>query len=168
MITKQFLEKLNATITVEHYNIIVEFFIIFSRFESALKASGCTNGSVKVSANWDSFIERISNNFDPERTEKLKNAVEYLIQNPPKKQSIVNAELGWTNRFPQPNTLPPITQLNLSIRGVRNNLFHGGELNGNYQTDLSRDFTLITSSIIVLNEWLGLDETVKDYFLQPI
>jgi hypothetical protein len=61
-----------------------------------------------------------------------------------------------------------INKLNLSIRDIRNNLFHGGKFNGNYQEDVSRNYILLKNSIIILDEWLSLNETVKQNFLTPI
>ena len=78
MITKRFIDKLNQSVTIEGQNLIIEFFITFSRFECALKTSNFANGN--------------------------------------------NA---------------------LSIRDVRNNLFHGGKFNGNYQKDVSRNYILL-------------------------
>jgi hypothetical protein len=168
MITKRFIEKLNETVTIEGQNLMIEFFITFSRFECALKASNFANvNNEKVNANWDAFVASIAATFNIEKSAGLKVAVEYLIQNPPRIQSLDNGQLSWRDRPFQKN-VTPLTRLNLSIRDIRNNLFHGGKFNGNYQEDISRNFILLKNSIIILNEWLELSETVRNNYLQPI
>jgi hypothetical protein len=168
MITETFIARLNSTITSEGQNLINKFFIIFSRFECALKASNFTNvDNGKVSANWDTFVNSIRLSFNSERTIQLKESVDYLINNPPRIQIIDNAQLTWRDRIFQMGD-SEINKLNLSIRDIRNNLFHGGKFNGNYQEDVSRNYILLKNSIIILDEWLSLNETVKQNFLTPI
>ena len=168
MITKRFLDKLNETITIKGQSLIIEFFITFSRFECALKASDFYNANNgKVTANWDTFVVSIRDEFNNERTNEIKNAVDYLIQHPPRIQAIDDTELVWNDRTFNQNE-PLVNKLCLSIRDVRNNLFHGGKFQGNYEEDVSRNYKLLNSSVIVLNEWLRLNDIVKDNFLQPI
>ena len=147
---------------------MIEFFIIFSRFECALKASNFANGNnERVSANWYTFINSINPNFDSDKTPELKQAVDYLINNPPKIQNLDNGHLRWRDRpFKENDQL--ITKLSLSIRDIRNNLFHGGKFHGNYQEDVSRNYILLKNSILILNEWINLNESVKHNFLEPI
>jgi hypothetical protein len=168
MITKQFIERLNKTITIEGQNLMTEFFITFSRFECALKASNFANGNnERVTANWDTFLASVAVNFNPDKNEKLKTAVEYLLQHPPRVQMIDNGQLGWRDRVFQANE-PTINKLSLSIRDIRNNLFHGGKFNGRYQEDVSRNYILLKSSITILNDWLGLNDIVRQNFSAPL
>lgn len=168
MITKQFIDSLYNSITDEGLSLINEFFITFSRFECALKASGFHNeNNGKVTANWDTFVASIREEFDSGRTDSLKSAVDYLTQHPPKVQAINGNSLVWNERNFDQN-VPIVNRLCLSIRDIRNNLFHGGKFQGNYQEDVSRNYKLLKSSIVVLNEWLRLNNIVKDNFLQPI
>ena len=168
MITKTFIDRLNETITIEGKDLMTEFFITFSRFECALKASTFVNGdNDRVSANWDTFIASIKQPFNSNRTPQLKQCVVYLIQNPPRIQMLSNGQIEWRDRRFQNND-PEINRLSLSIRDIRNNLFHGGKFNGNYQEDVSRNFILLKSAISILNEWLNLNDIVKNNFLEPI
>lgn len=168
MSSKQFIANLNKSITIEGQNIMNEFFITFSRFEFALKNSNYVNtDNVKVMANWDTFTQSISNSFNIEKTQILKKSVEYLLDNPAKLQIIQNGQLGWENRVFQANS-PIINKLSQTIRDIRNNLFHGGKFNGNYEQDVSRNFLLLKYSIIVLNEWLNLNNIVKENFSKSI
>ena len=168
MITKRFLKKLNETITIEGQGLIFEFFITFSRFECALKESDLYNvHNGKVTANWDTFVASIRVEFNNQRTNEIKNAVDFLIQHPPRVQAIDDTRLVWNDRTFDQNE-PLINKLCLSIRDVRNNLFHGGKYQGNYEEDVSRNYKLLNSSVIVLNEWLRISVIVKDNFLEPI
>ncbi|MFC0185411.1 hypothetical protein SAMN04515674_103195 [Pseudarcicella hirudinis] len=170
MITDQFIEELNKTINDDGRKLITNFFIIFSRFECALKSSNfkqMDEKNNKVSANWEQFISSIKSDFNKNKCDSLKEAVTYIIENPPKMQVFEDELLGWKDRRFQQNC-HEINKLDISIRDIRNNLFHGGKFNGNYQKDVTRNIDLIKSAIIILNEWLSLDESVKNNFLQPI
>lgn len=168
MSSKEFIENLNRSITIEGQIVMNEFFITFSRFEYALKSSNFVNtDNGKVMANWDTFTQSISNSFNTEKNQTLKKAIEYLLDNPAKLQIIHNGQLGWENRVFQANT-PLINKLSITIRDIRNNLFHGGKFNDNYEEDVSRNFLLLKYSITVLNEWLDLNINVKENFSKSI
>ncbi|MEI7502840.1 MAG: hypothetical protein WCJ61_06115 [Paludibacter sp.] len=80
---------------------------------------------------------------------------------------LVNSNLGWIEREFN-NNESEINKLSLSIRDIRNNLFHGGKFHGNYKADESRNFKLLKNSIIVLDNWLDLNKVVKANFLNAI
>ncbi len=149
--------------------MVVEFFITFARFECALKSSiEFANGNGdRVEANWGKFASSIRDSFNPHENKELKDAVDYMIQHPPKIQILLDGELKWRDRVFQPNE-PQIHKICQHLRDIRNNLFHGGKFQGNYQEDVSRNYILLNNSIIILNEWLNLDSNVKRNFLTPI
>lgn len=163
------MKKLNQTITVEGQSLINEFFVTFSRFECALKASGFATGdNERVNPNWDAFTASIRNSFENgEKSESIKTSINYLESHPPRIQNFINGQLGWRERVFQPND-PLINRISLSIRDIRNNLFHGGKFNGNYQEDVSRNFLLLNHSIEILNFWLKLSDPVRQRFLESI
>lgn len=166
--TSDFVDYFKGTIKDEGQHLIIDFFIVFSRMECALKTAGFINNSDgKVQPNWDSYIAEIRHNFDPERTDELKKAVKYLTESPPRIQSISNDLLSWKDREFQAG-VPLINKLNISIRDIRNNLFHGGKFNGRYQKDVSRNYILLYHSIIILNEWLILNQKVKENFFNEL
>ena len=169
MNSKIFLKKLDKSFTVEGQNLINEFFITFSRFECALKASGFASGdSERVNPNWDSFTSSIRESFDNDvKTTPVNNAINYLQNYTPRIQNFENGQLGWRDRVFQIND-PLINKISLSIRDVRNNLFHGGKFNGSYQKDVSRNYILMKHSIEILNYWLKLSTPVKIQFLKSI
>lgn len=169
MTSKKFIERFNESITVEGQNLIIEFFVTFSRFEYALKAAGFANGNnSNVNPNWDTFTTSIRESFDNvARPNEVSIAINYLSNHPPRVQNYENQQLGWRERLFQFNE-PLINKLSLHIRDVRNNLFHGGKFNGNYEEDVSRNFILLKHSIEILNHWLQLSPVVNQKFLEPI
>lgn len=169
MTTRRFIDRFYETITPEGQVLMNEFFIAFARFECALKASGFVNGNdERVSANWDTFVNSIRRDFDNRnKTLQIQEAIRYLSDYPPRVQNYIDGNLAWRDRVFEAN-LSLINRLSLSIRDVRNNLFHGGKFNGNYQEDVSRNSILLTSAIVILNFWLDLNELVRRNFLEPI
>jgi len=169
MTSNIFIDNLNESISIQGRNLVVDFFITFSRFECALKATILfANGNQKkVEPNWDRFTASIRNDFNPEKNEILKNAVHFLLSEPPRIQVLISNTLEWRNRLFDENT-PVTNKLSLHIRDIRNNLFHGGKYNGNFEPEVSRNYKLIESAMIVLNEWLSLNEAVRANFLKEI
>src|SRR5690606_25140871 len=151
MSAKEFIEHYNQTFNVEGRNLIQEFFIIFSRFEYALKACNFINGNDRITPNWDAYVVTISDSFKPDKNEILNEAVKYIIENPPKVQAINNHTIIWSDRNLDDNT-PLVNRLRLHISDIRNNLFHGGKFNGTFSPENSRNFKLLKNSIIILND----------------
>ncbi|MBU2922226.1 hypothetical protein KO504_12805 [Winogradskyella psychrotolerans] len=164
-----FINHFNETISEEGKKILIDFFVTFSRFECALKSTieFASVNNQKVSPNWDLFIISIRDIFNSEKTQDLNEATNFILNFSPRVQTLNNNNLEWIEREFSPNT-SDINKLNLHIRDVRNNLFHGGKFNGNYQQDVSRNYRLIKSSLIILNEWLELNEDVQTNFLKEI
>lgn len=169
MTTRVFLTRLNQATTKEGRALINDFFIIFSRFEYALKTSGFANGDEdRVIANWETYASAIRQDFDNSiKSESVQDAIVYLTQHPPRVQNYSNGNLGWHERIFETNQ-PLINKLCLSLRDIRNNLFHGGKFSGNYQEDISRNYILLKSAIKILNHWLQLNQTVEQNFFELI
>jgi hypothetical protein len=96
----------------------------------------------------------------------LRNAVDFILNEPPRKQTIDNGRLTWQESLVDNNTSMTI-KLCVYIRRVRNNMLHGGKFNGNYNPK-SINYRLITYSTFLLNNWLDLDLEVKNNFLSGI
>ena len=127
---------------------------MFSRIEYSLKLSGKyalekRNG---VEADWDKFAKDHDTDFDCKRTIHLQKAVKYLLDQPPHKQFLNNGVLNWKPTKKQ--KIPLFQELILSVRRVRNNLFHGGKFQSMDVKDPGRNSDLLESSIIILNECL--------------
>ena len=169
MISERFLRKYRHAINPEGQLLVHNFFITFSRFECALKTTitYATVNKNKVEPNWDKFISDIKKDFDKTKSPELKSAVDFLLVNPPKIQSLEKNTLTWIDRVFPDNT-PVIFKLSQHIRDIRNNLFHGGKFNGVYQQDISRNYKLINSALIVINELVVLNDSVCNDFLSDI
>jgi hypothetical protein len=112
----------------------VEFFALFARLEYALKAERMwIEAGSKVSVDWVA-LEAREELFDLIDALRADKTARYLLQHPPKKQRIVDGELGWST---QPPSITTITELSIMIRRVRNNLFHGSK--GSAATERDRN-----------------------------
>jgi len=154
-------------------DLVITFFITFSRFEYALKEEGFVYGNQdKVTANWDQFATSIRGSFHPDRTPELQAAVDYLHNSPPRKQIIQSDKRwGWSRSQSQyPKNTPLIHELLLSIRTVRNNLFHGAKFQEIFHENPSggRNQLLLQYSLIILEECLRLSKNVQRTFFAGI
>ena len=123
---------------------VIEFFVVFSRFEYALKRAGYVSGNEKrASANWDKFASDIEDAFRPDQTAELQNAVTYLQNSPPRKQVVQDDELRWKDNTPSKNE-PRLRWLLRLVRTVRNNLFHGEKFRTLLEEHPPRDIDLMT------------------------
>ena len=141
------------------------FFLMFSRFEYALKRSGYLKGSKEyVEADWEKFGNDIEPRIDIDINEILK-AKKYLLNNPPKKQVIENSNLSWKTMN---NLNDDIRSLIHVVKVVRNNLFHGGKDPCGTIDEVSRDNELIENSIIVLKYLLNSSDKIKEKYYIPL
>lgn len=139
-------------------DLVFKFFTVFSLFEYALKIAGFRtikqNGEVQP--NWNSFANNIHQRFNHQATAELAGAVNYLLNRPVMIQVVQNANSGFAQRI-RPQNISDTVWLSMLIRGVRNNLFHGGK----FRYDRPRDPELIKSSLIILESWAQLHTDVE-------
>ena len=136
---------------------VIKFFLIFSRFEYALKRAGYLRNRKYAEPDWDSFSDKINDYLPSQKNEyyEFRNAVDYLNKYPPKKQ-IVNKEengiksLGSLVSKPRGNEAHVLSTY---IRRIRNNLFHGAKI----PFDPKRDSKLIKNATTILTHFLELD-----------
>lgn len=140
--------------------LAVQMFRQFSRFEYALKAAGHHPKGGDAQADWTDFAAVISHAFQDRLGADvgLREAVDYLMGHPPKKQRVVANRLVW-------KTVPaggagPTDDLLIYVRRVRNNLFHGGKYSRGW-IDPERSEPLIRHSLTVLEACLLLSERVR-------
>lgn len=74
--------------------LATEMFRTFARFEYALKAVGFHNGDGAAEPNWRSFAQSIPDLLDDPGDPDLAAAVCYILDHPPKKQTIANGVLA--------------------------------------------------------------------------
>lgn len=139
-------------------NLANELFRTFSRIEYSLKSSGfnCGNGDAK--ANWEKFALEIEPLIATPYSVELKEAIKYIMGEPPKKQVILNGTLEW--KVSEPSTNSNADKLLLYIRRIRNNLFHGGKFNGDW-FEPERSELLLKHSLVVLKECINFLPKVK-------
>ena len=155
-----------------------QFFILFSKFECALKRNSKFLKSKKIKINtakiclaeahWNEFSKANNCKFHPLFSSELSKAVEYFKATPPKIQIVKNKKLEWheSDQYAEGNDL--LVWIVNKIKTVRNNLFHGGKFPGEPVSDPSRDQELMKHAITILLACLDLDEDVKAQFLEGI
>ena len=148
-------------------DLVVEFFIYFSRFEYALKRAEYIRGNSKgAEAYWDKFVDEIKEAFDAKINTELEEAVKYLLSNPPKKQVLYEGRLSWKDnrRNKGESNIKYLLRL---VRTVRNNLFHGSKFREVFDGQ-ARDERLIKSSLVLLKTCLELKKDLNNYFFEGV
>jgi hypothetical protein len=138
-----------------------ELFRTFARFEYALKATGFHNGDGTAEPNWRLFAESIPDALNNPQAAELKEAIQYILNHPPKKQIITDGILAWSEA-------PPDTDLRsdlvlIYVRRVRNNLLHGGKFNGRW-FEPERSELLLRHSLTILRACLAASDNVREAF----
>jgi hypothetical protein len=145
--------------------LTVEFLGTFARFEYALKRAGYVEGDDKsVAADWDRFGRDVAA-ISPEALACMVASCPYLQDHPPKKQVLRDGGLVWKTRGASGGTV--IQEILLSVRTVRNNVFHGGKFPEGPVAEPLRDERLIRDCLAVLNSLLDsprLPGGIADYF----
>jgi len=145
--------------------LTVEFLGTFARFEYALKRAGYLEGNEKrVAADWDRFAREVAT-AKPEVLVSVVACGAYLLSHPPRKQVLENGRLTWKDRGASGGST--IEEILLSVRTVRNNVFHGGKFPEGPVAEPLRDERLIGDCLAMLNALLccpGLPATVAEYF----
>jgi len=145
----------------ELHALAAELFRVFSRTEYALKASGFNNGDGPAEANWGQFARAIEGFIARPPSPKLREARDFILREPPKKQFIVDGRMQW--RDVVPNTDSNADALFQYIRRVRNNLFHGGKFNGDWFAP-ERSKQLITASLALLEAAVEAEPQVREAY----
>lgn len=145
-------------------DLVFEFFFVFSRLEYAVLRRGfIAGGNGGVSANWDSFANRHTDDFKQDQSPDLQEAVDYFLKHPPKKQIAISGNLAWSDAIPQENS-KLLLRLLVLVRRVRNNLFHGEKLGQLIEGDSYRDAHLLRHGLAILYACLSLSPEVRDEF----
>ncbi len=157
-------------VTVDR-ELLLRFFLTFSRFEFALKNSPFFRPNPAPAGecpdahpDWDAFGKSIHSAFRSDDNPRLRDACDYLLRlNPPWREAVVGAQVVW-DTTPPPPELPEVHRILLSVRRVRNNLFHGAKFSAIPVGDAGRNATLLQYSLVVLEECLRLSEEVRTVY----
>ena len=152
-------------------DLLLQFFLVFSRLEYALKNSGFiqphrnrrNETAPSAEPNWRSFARSINNLFMKGHTPELEQACEYILMNPPMRQVLINGRVAWDTTGPNQSLSEPELLL-LHVRRVRNNLFHGAKFSNTSFEDTDRQERLLKGSLLVLKECLRISPSVKSAF----
>lgn len=152
--------------------LLLEFFLMFSRFEFALKNSGFVQSrrsrgrnetAPAAEPNWEGFADSIRNQFTRVHTTNLDQACEYILLNPPMRQVVINGVVAWNSAGPNPS-LSETERLLVLVRRIRNNLFHGAKFSNEAFEDTNRQERLLKGSLLILKECLRVSSRVKNIF----
>lgn len=137
------------------------FWGIFARCEYALKSSGFERAKAgSVEADWDKFATAVDWHFRRLVDPQFKEAVDFILLEPPRKQIFRNGHLQWEESNPDPKQ-PKAQQVLLMVRRVRNNLFHGAKIWSPEYDNRVRDIRLVESSILILENVMRLNQEVR-------
>jgi len=146
--------------TTLNRDLVLEFFLVLSRMEFALKVSGFAIGSENsVAPDWDGYAGQIRDTFSKDETLELLEASNYYLTTPPQKQVLDNEVLAWSSMVP--NNPAEIDVLLILVRRVRNNLFHGGKYNSQAHDETARNESLLRYGITILKASMILVPNVK-------
>ena len=151
--------EVSATVNKE---LMLEFFLTFSRFEYALKATEMfkrhrpvPTRTPRAEPDWDRFSASLRDNFNASATKDLAQACEYLCDSPPNQQVIVDDAVAWETPT-RADGEADVQFLLRMVRSVRNNLFHGGKHNIEVHEDIQRTEMLLKSSVTILDACLTI------------
>jgi hypothetical protein len=145
-----------------------EFFVLFSRFEYALKRSGFLKTRPAAEADWDRFALVVHNAFSRLEHGAVRQAVQYYEQHPPRKQLQEGGHLRWSEPLSHGDGENQLVYLCRAVGVVRNNLFHGGKFPQMPIADPSRDQHLLTHARELLFSLVELHEEVRQHFFDGI
>ena len=140
------------------------FFVLFARFEYAMKVAGIRQPSKSgsVEADWGKLAEDVGSELFSSSDAKLKQACCYILKHPPKRQDLDGEHLVWSNvPADQGNDA---RDLFIYVRRVRNNLFHGGKFRGRNLADPERAAILITAVSTILSSVLEMRPQLCEAF----
>ncbi len=145
-------------------DLLLDFLMVFSRFEFALKRSGFVAGNERrASANWDQFGSTNHQQFGICEDPALREATDLLCREPPKKQVFKDNRLQWEEIAHDPQE-PQFLYVLRSVRTIRNNLFHGGKFPDGPVADPARDRQLLQCALAVLRASVHFDSQVSSHF----
>lgn len=145
-----------------------EFFVLFSRFEYALKRAGFLKNLPDAQADWGRFAREVDTTFWKLTAPAVAAAVTYYEEHPPRKQQNESGELRWSMPMQLGDGEKRLELLCRAICQVRNNLFHGGKFPQLPVSDPSRDQYLLENAKEILFALVELNVSVRRHFVEGI
>src|SRR5690606_13873449 len=104
-----------------------------------------TSNKGKLIVDWDRFANEVIGSAFLEKLGNNRNAAEYILENPPNKQSVNDqGKIIWSE---VPNKERSVQILFSHISRIRNNLYHGAKFNGTW-FDPERSRELLSKGLI--------------------
>lgn len=148
--------------------LVLDFYLTFSRFEYALKNSGFARGNENfVEPNWNEFALSLKDKFNKNANKILLEEASYFLEEPPLQQVLLRDGLAWSGGI-MPDHLSEIEKLLRLVNRVRNNLFHGGKHSMEDFEQKERTEHLLKCCLIILEECLKLALDVKTKFDEAV
>jgi hypothetical protein len=146
-------------------DLVLRFFAVYSRFEYSLKRSGFLKTGKKAEPNWDTYANSLRGCFGEVQDQAFRDAVEFLMKEPPKTQIVRGSNLDWKDTVQGDGEYHERFVLRL-VSTVRNNLFHGGKypVPVGSMDDVARNRRLFEAGITVLTQCLELNAQVRSTF----
>ncbi|WP_452231775.1 hypothetical protein [Lacinutrix sp. MEBiC02595] len=144
----------------DYLELCSDFLMLYSRFEYALKEEGFLQSSSYAMASIDNYVASISEQFNPDTSENLKLAIDFILNDPPRKLIQESGSMTWVVV-----TKEATIELQLAeyIRRIRNSLLHGAKFYGQIERG-SRNWELISRAIVIIEHWIDLNQNVKSRF----
>lgn len=142
--------------------LVCEFFGVFARFEYSLKATAYCTGDRYGNAfpDWRELKEKLGQPVSEIETDRVVEAIAYLLEEPPQVQMYVDGQPEFMERdLDGENSGAKAIE---AAKRVRNNLFHGGKHTPHSPPE--RDTRLIETSLTVIEACLSVDEQLKAEF----
>lgn len=138
------------------------FFILYSRFEYALKRSGyLQTHKTNLFIDLDRASNELASNCDSQ-IKKLRETELKIFNAPPKKQINVDNTFEWADS--DTSSMSETRRALHLASSVRNNLFHGGKWPHNPSYDLARDKQLIEDATKIIETIIDADKDLKQKF----
>jgi hypothetical protein len=158
---------MDRTEAVIDRDLVFEFFLLFSRFEYALKRAGFVKGDdSKAQAHWPRFARSIDSKLTSATEQEFLEAVLILNLEPPKKQVMKCGQLGWAENVKESHETDAEWILRL-VRTVRNNLFHGGKYPELVVEDYERNRNLLKACLVILKSTARMNPSVHQILQEP-
>ncbi len=108
---------------------------------------------------WNKFRDKYQDKIEEDILNDSR--IIYLVNNPPKQQ-IINSKnkIGWKDI----ENRNKVKKLILSLKTIRNNLFHGGKYPCGEKEEDGRNKKLLEHGIYILLSLKDIDTKVKEYF----
>jgi hypothetical protein len=158
-------ERLLEALCIER-EILIDFFVMFSRFEYSLKRASFLRSDTNYAApDWRGFARTTGGAFRSNSSPQLQESVNYLLVHPPKRQVQDRDGLKWEDekKWEQESEFEYLIRL---VCQVRNNFFHGGKypIPNEAMQDVGRDKALVDACVVVLDYCLGVNSDVRHFF----